>query len=399
MLMVILGCSKQRNGKSEDIDALCDPNPRLAILILDREDKTDSALLLIRPLHHVVDSLALYDGMSLASDIYGDADLLDTAYLSASSLDQINSAVNKHTGYTVIFTEELKNVVPEDTIISLISEYKSAIEDYLHQHDGENAKIQNIQYSYNIQEKERLKVEKKMYIYMVVASISVIISIFLLAVILYNKFKNADTEASYATTINLMKESEGIPCDDKVIQTEHTDDLSEDIIDENKEFQNGYGKESREFADCNENDKQESLSEIKTRIMSGIKLSDDKNLKLLVNSAIPASPVYHNLLEKLKMKSVITFSEEDIIFKNLQELIESDSHGFLFRLHILTEGKVTPTEKRIAMLIKCGFSPLQSSILLGKEKNTISTHRRNLAYKITGHKKSDHTLDVIISSL
>lgn len=361
--------------------------------ILDREGKTDSALLVIRPLPLIVDSLSLSECLSLASEIYRDAGILDTAYMYARKLTQLNSSGNKRTGYKVIFSEKLKNFVPKDTLISLISEYKNTIEDYLNQHESENAIIQNTRYNYNIHKRERSKAEQKLYLYMIVASISVIISLILLAIILYRKFKVADTAASYATAINLLKESTNFTVDEFIIQKNYTDSSSDDKI----EYRNVVGK--NELVDSNYTNKKEKLSEIKTRLMSGIKTAEDRDLNSLVNPAILASPTYHLLSEKIQMESLITISEEKFIFKNLEELMENVSQGFFYRLQILTEGKVTPTENRIAMLIKCGFSPLQISILLGKEKNTISTHRRNLAYKIIGRKKSDRSLDVIIISL
>lgn len=352
LVMVFLGCSREQNEKLEEFDALCDPNSHLAMMIHEREGKTDSALLVIIPQSNIVDSIALSERLSLASHTNG-----------------------------------------------LISEYRNTIEDYLNQYDDETDIIPNTHHNYIIYERELSKIEKKLYIYMIVTSISSIISLILLVIILSLKLKDIYNKASYATIINFMNEIKNLILDENVNQKDFTQISYEETINDEKEYLNGKGKINKGFANSNDNNKQESLLETKANIMSGIKIDEDKNFKLLVNPSIPASSIYQILLKKIQTESVIAFSEEDIIFKNLEELIESVSHGFLYRLQILTEGKVTATENRIAMLIKCGFSPLQISILLGKEKNTISTHRRNLAFKITGQKKSDHTLDAIIITL
>lgn len=210
--------------------------------ILDREGKTDSALLVIRPLPLIVDSLALSECLSLSSEIYRDAGILDTAYMYARKLTRLNGSGNKRTGYKVIFSEKLNNFVSKDTLISLISEYKSTIEDYLNQNNRENAIIQNTQYNYNIHERERLEAEQKLYLYMIVASISVIISLILLAMILYRKFKVANTAASYATAINLLKESPSRNFDEFVIQKEYTDSSYDEIINGMTEYRNGEGE-------------------------------------------------------------------------------------------------------------------------------------------------------------
>lgn len=234
---------------------------------------------------------------------------------------------------------------------------------------------------------------------MIIAAISVIISLLLLAIILYRKFKAADIAASYATAINLLKESTNQTSEKNGVQNEALDDSSAEIIINKKVTINCDDENFNEDSDANKSKKQENLSDIKARIMSGIKIADDKDLDSLVNPAILTSSTYHILSEKIQTEDLITISEEKTIFKNLEDLMETVSPGFLYRLQILTEGKVTHSEIRIAILMKCGFSPLQISTLLGKEKNTISTHRRNLAFKITGQKKSDRNLDLVILSL
>lgn len=352
LMMAVLGCSREQNEKLEEFDAFCDQNSHLAMINLVREGNKDSVLLVTIPQSSIVDPLALSEQLSFSS----------------------------HTNY-------------------LISKYRNTIKDYPNQYDSENDIILNTQHNYIIYERVLSKIEKKLNIYMVVTSISSIISLILLITILYLKIKDIYNKANYATMINHVNEIKNLILDGNANQKEYTESLDEETINDEKEYLNGNVKINEGFADTNDNNKKESLLETKAKIMSTIKINEDKSFKLLVNPSISTSSIYQILLEKLQTESVITFSEEDTIFKNLEELIESVSNGFLFRLKILTEGKVTTTENRIAMLIKCGFSPLQISILLGKEKNTISTHRRNLAYKIMGHKKSDHTLDIIIISL
>lgn len=352
LVMAVLGCSREQNEKLEEFDAFCEPNSHLAMINLVREGKIDSVLFVTIPQSSIVDTLALSEQLSLSSDTNG-----------------------------------------------LISEHRNTNEDSLNQCDVKNDIIPNTQHNYINYERELSKTEKKLYIYMIVISISSIISLILLVIILYLKLKDIYNKESHATTVNLLNEIKNLMLDENVNQKEFTDNLYEETINDEKEYQNGNGVINKGFTDSNDNNKQESPLKTKENIMSGIKIDENKNFKLLINPSIPASTIYQILLKKIQSESVIAFSEEDNIFKNLEELIESVSHGFLYRLQVLTEGKVTATENRIAMLIKCGFSPLQISILLGKEKNTISTHRRNLAFKITGHKKSDHTLDAIIITL
>lgn len=354
--------------------------------ILDREGKSDSALSVIRPLPYIVDSLMLSKCLALASEMYRDAGIIDTAYMYARKLTQLKDPSNKRIGYKVIFSDKLRNYLPKDTLIALVTEYKNTIEEYIDRHEGENAIIQNTQYNYVVHDRERIKAEKKLYVYAIIASIAIIISFILLTIIIYRRFRKADTEADIVTAINIMKEhGEGSNEQAEIQENEISgEDFPTDIF--SKEDEN-TPKDS------------EKLADIKKRIIAGIKTSDDKDINSLVNPAILASHIYGNLKEKIELRNFISNSEDLIVYKNLEELIESVSSGFFYRLRILTEDKITASEQRMAMLMKCGFSPLQISILFGREKNTISTHRRNLAFKIIGQKKADKALDLIIVSL
>ncbi|MDE6521234.1 MAG: hypothetical protein K2L17_00310 [Muribaculaceae bacterium] len=353
--------------------------------ILVREGKSDSALLIIRPLPHIVDSLTFSECLALASELYRDAGVLDTAYLYARKLTQLKDPKNKRIGYKVIFSDKLRDYVPKDTLIALVSEYKNTIEEYIDRHKGENAIIQNTRYNYKVHDRERIKAEKKLYVYAIIASIAIIISLILLTILLYRKFRKAETEADIVTAINIMKGS-------AEIANEQPKNCEDEISVED------YQSKTHSEDDIIKND-HEKLADIKKRIMDGIRTSDNKDIDSLVNPVILASQIYRNLKEKTESRNSITNSEELIVYKNLEDLIESVSSGFSYRLRILTEDRITACEQRMAMLMKCGFSPLQISILFGREKNTISTHRRNLAFKITGLKKADKTLDLIIISL
>ncbi|MDE5790136.1 MAG: hypothetical protein K2H96_02760 [Muribaculaceae bacterium] len=354
--------------------------------ILDTEGKSDSALSVIRPLPYLVDSLTMSECLVLASELYRDAGILDTAYMYARKLTQLNDPGNKRTGYKVIFSDKLREYVPKDTLIALVSEYKNTIEEYIDRYEGENAIIQNTRYNYVVHDRERINAEKKLYVYTIIAFIAVIITLILLAIILYSKYRKADTKADIVTAINIMKELPEISNE----ETEIMDNKYSGAVDqtETPSIDNGVAQEYPE-----------KLEDIKNRIMAGIKTSDDKDISSLVNPTILSSQIYRILKEKIESRNSITNSEEVTVYKSLEELIESVSSGFSYRLRILTEDRITASEQRMAMLMKCGFSPLQISILFGREKSTISTHRRNLSFKITGQKKADKSLDLIIISL
>ncbi len=78
---------------------------------------------------------------------------------------------------------------------------------------------------------------------------------------------------------------------------------------------------------------------------------------------------------------------KDVTWRMIDELIESVSPGFDNRLTILTQSKITPSERHVAYLMKFGFTQAQIATLLAKEASTISVQRSSLAKKI-GFEKS-----------
>lgn len=442
-------------------------NDRSSILIdsaviLAEKGQNDSALAVIRAIPLPIDSLDLPLFLAVAAETYREAGIIDTAYRYARQLISLPTPENKTTGYKVILSERVRDRFSKDTLVSLVSEYKESIESYMNRHEGNNAIIQNTKYNYTIHERNRLKAEKTLYLYVIITTIAFILFLILLAIALYKKFKRAETTATVSTTINILKEtpehpdmnlrtvkkdelhstensinslcftftdndvssSDGMtesrdeeysiishPTDIKVLAPTDEENM---MIENTKSDDSCLKREGYKSEDQSDNtkttkaipdshdflhiDPKDKLANIKKEILLGIN-SKDKDLNSLVNPGITDAQIYHRLVEKVESERQITYIEEKLVFNEVAELIESVSHGFFYRLRIITSGKITATETQIAMLMKCGFSPKKVSILLGKEMNTVSTHRRNLAHKITGKRKADCNLDLIIISI
>lgn len=247
----------------------------------------------------------------------------------------------------------------------------SNYEEYFNYYEETEDSLKLKKYVYYLQDKEGEKAHKKLLKSMIaVMAIMAITFLALLTWIFYEKYRKADRNARYLTAINQIKE---------YMTTQNENSTSDLLIEKFNEKKN--------------------LSELKNNIIAKILSSVDDNIESLVNPSLKNSDLYKELYKKIKTETCITVSEENRIWKGLEELVESVSPGFEYRLTVLTEGKITPNEYKIALLIKCGFSNKQCSILYGRGKSTISTHRRNLSEKITGEKKADSNLDRLIISL
>lgn len=337
--------------------------------MLHEELKIDSALQVIRPLPAIVDSLTISYCLAIAACIYKEKRVLDTAYMYARKLTKLKAPQNKKIGYKVIFSDELKNFVPKDTLLKLMPEYKQVVEDYLDTHEAEQALIQNARYNYSEQIKRRQESEHKLYALKRTLWITVVgIAIVLLITISF-EFRRKYHKSERASQI-----VEGLI-------------LSERLKEKSK----------HDSSDSNENRQSETLTsealQRKNLIIADINIAKEQNPSESVDNKLKSSTLYKDLKEKAENKMVMG---KEVTWRMIYELIESVSPGFDNRLTILTESKISFSERNVAHLLKFGFTQTQIASLLAKDASTISAHRSSLAKKI-GYDKS--TIGAIIVRL
>lgn len=326
--------------------------------ILYKEGKIDTALCIIRPLPHSVDSITSPFCLAVAANIYKEAGILDTAYKYARQLTRLKTPNNKKTGYKVIFSEELKNFVSRDTMIKLIPEYKQTIEDYLDTHEAEQAISQNSLYNYRNQVRAKEKAEAdsqklRIFISILICGFAVVLLLAII-LILWRKYhqtkKSSDLMEAMVIIEKLKDKTEQEDKSSRPTQfNEHTDNTSEEI------------------------------TLIKRGIVEQIQVLKSKNPRPLVNKQILDSHVYVELKEKVDTRVCIKDSED--LLKRLQDQIELITPGFSQRLDMVTEWNISPKEKKVAYLMKCGFSNSQIATLLSRSTSTISAQRKAIAQK------------------
>lgn len=99
--------------------------------------ETDSAVRFIKNIPHKVMNVDKYDNdtrqlvYSYAADIYRCAGMPDSAYKYALELVKIKDAKNLKKGYAILLSDELKDLVPNDSIRAYVRHYKNAVESYM----------------------------------------------------------------------------------------------------------------------------------------------------------------------------------------------------------------------------------------------------------------------------
>ena len=327
--------------------------------MLYKEDKIDSALLIIRPLPYSVDSITLPFCLGLAAEIYKEAGILDTAYRYARQLIKLSHPSNKKAGYRVIFSDEIRRYVDNDTLLRLIPEYKQVVEDYLNVRQAEEVLIQNTRYNYSVHVKKlqatelQLRSLKETIWFICGGTVSILLAA--VSIMFWRKYHKSRRDSQVL---------EGII-------------LSERLKREPEQLISNLNKETNLNSET-------IIPTQKSKVLEEIRQERKENPINVVEDSLKASALYMDLKEKADNKKVMG---KDVTWRMIEDLIESVSPGFDSRLSILTEGYITPAERNVALLMKCGFSQIQIASLMAKSESTISAQRTSLAKKI-GYDKS-----------
>ena len=113
----------------------------------------------------------------------------------------------------------------------------------------------------------------------------------------------------------------------------------------------------------------------------------------LLDPVISKSEVYHTLCNHIANEECIKNKDT---WKSLECVILESSPNFKTMLNVLAGEKLNRNFMEIAMLIKCGFTPKEMSILIGRAKNTITSRRTFLRHKLFENQNDNEILDSVI---
>lgn len=317
---------------------------------------------------------------SYAADIYRCAGMSDSAYKYAQKLVKIKDAKNLKKGYAILLSDELKDIVPDDSIRAYVRHYTAAVESYMNSRGDANALIQNTQYNYSIVERDKQKVLGKKRVIERCLAISVIVLLLAIIAVIYYRNKSNRTLIKLRSALDNSRELRK--------QLEAGDAKGEDS-----------GRESEPTA--------ESAAEVTSGVTAEYlrrqlideltAVCDSKKKRLPLSPEIGNSRAYAELQEYIKEKRAIP--DTSPLWGELHSAIIEASPNFDRRLQLLSPGKIKTDAYRIMLLIKCGVTPTQLSVLIGRAKGTLSTRRRILGLKFTDNEISPTMFDNLIYAL
>ena len=350
----------------------------------------DSALILIRNTQDLVKPIARNSALAIASEIYLEKELLDSAYMYAHELLNSQDPTHKETAYRVLISPKLQSFIPLDTLYQYISDYRALLENYYDQN-----KIQlaiNQQNFYNYQQYEIKQEEEEAYNNKLLKWISGISSLCLILGIAVLYYKNKVNKA--LVDLHLALENIDIlnkniyqaklnPTTSEINKSESVNDAPEPTINDDSDDTSFLTTKSEK----------ELRDKLRNKLLS--LYNSHKIVK--VSEDILESEAYKKLQELIKQKQILSY--EDPLWDELEYVVIKSSPKFKDNLKLLTQSRLTTIDLHTALLIKCHILPSQMAILLSKSKGAIVSRRESLCIKIFGEQKGTKVIDGIIRLL
>lgn len=343
--------------------------------LYQKTGQIDSALALIRTVPSRVAKASQNNANYYASSIYLAAGIRDTAYIFALKLK--NAAIPELSVYGLkkLLSDELRPLSPLDSIVDYCAAYNDAVSELLARRDKEATLLQNAAYNYSIHDRDRQKAEARearAYIWVLLILSALLVTI---GIILY--LKNREK----AQQLQLRRALENIR-----------------ILKDSLNSAQSAAPQTTEVSCANVVHSPDSVTSLRERLQQELSVLQQN----AVDSQHPIleiinSSVYAKLQTGLQGERGIP--EDSPLWRELEQTISDVSPNFTHHLQLLTGGKLTANDLHLALLIKCGITPTQLTILLCKAKATISYRRETLCVKAFGQKLPTKAFDALIRLL
>ncbi len=342
----------------------------------------DSAVIRLKDIPCLADSLFRNDNdyrqlvYSYASDIYRCAEMPDSAYKYALKLIKIPNARNLRKGYSILLSDDLKDVVPQDSIRTYINQYRALTEEYMNSNGDRKALIQDSHYNYSLVERDRQKAlevsrSKERWL-----AVSVILVLILAAGILYYRYR------SNRNRLELHRALEKLG-------------TLREQLDKEREAPQAHEPSGATADDKPTEDPELDLqARLNQELESLCRSRKDRDP---LSPLIADSQAYAKLQEHIASLTVIP--DKSPLWEQLRTVVSNASPNFDRHLRLLSDSKIKPIDYHILLLVKCGVTPKQLCVLMAKSKATLSYHRKTIGIKWLGNEVDPRLFDNLIYSL
>ena len=343
--------------------------------ILVREGKEDSAMIIMKPLTRLVDSLYNNYAYRPTGKFFKDGS--DAGYIYAKELSFSRDFNNQ-----LVVTQHLHPLIPKDSAQAFVMAYESRVNEYMNRYESEEEMMQKTKFNYDTHLKARRKAEAEKRQLIFAACILLLIAA---GVAVYFRIRSLKNELRLRTALNIIDRI-GFVAELENNNTEESTEVPSSRID--------YIRSLKALPMAH-SDKPSLKEQLLDRLMA---LSGDNLPKADVEEEILKSPVMETLQKMLEEGKGISQANEDI-WQDIEKAVESVSPDFRAKLEVLASGKVTKSEYQVALLAKFGITPKKIASLLFRSKSAITDRRSSLAKKIIGPKADTSALDRLIARL
>ena len=126
-------------------------------------------------------------------------------------------------------------------------------------------------------------------------------------------------------------------------------------------------------------------------------MSSASDNRSAIPSAILESEVYEDIQRNIRDGSII--NESSPIWNELEKTVTQVSPKFKSNLYVLAGGDLKPSDLQMALLIKCGVSPANIALLVGRSKSTITFRRKDMGKKFFDREMDANAVDELIRLL
>lgn len=335
----------------------------------------DSALLLIRDVPEKVRPIVRHSAIAYASTIYLDAGIIDTAIVYANELIHNPDQHHVEIGYQVILSPKLRNLIQIDTLYRHIANYREILESYYDENENQLAIMQESYHNYQTHVRERAKAEKsKRAMQQWIIGMS-FIALILATAILYLINRNK----SYI--IELQKALRSVTQLESALQAIRTPK------NKSQEMTSPDGKET--VSDLRK--------QLREKLYKLYKDTTDDGKSITVAPQIARTTAYIKLQNQVSKG--VELKANDPLWLELEETVVAYSPDFKHNLQLLVGGKLMSYDLHTSLLIKCGISFSQMTILLNRSKGAIVSRRESLCFRIFDEKLGTRVIDGIIRLL
>lgn len=261
--------------------------------------------------------------------------------------------------------DKIRHFSNDDSIDAYFKKYLIETEKHLSKFGNENTIIQDTYYNYALHDRKRRDAEKTKDNMIVITLTLAILVCLLIIVALYYKYR------SQRRKIKLNEALENI----KILKAQ-LQELTETKTQDNA------------------NDKALALKDkLKNQL---IEAANATTGIYPVPTELAATPIYAYLKNKIKNKEPLP---DKFSWIKLQEAIDTAFPEWKQSLRILAGTNIKPDTIKTILLIKCGFTPTELTLLLALSKGSISSRRMEISKKLLGGKYPLHIIDSVIRLL